>query len=484
MSFTSLLKEKAYIGGTWTAAQSGKVFAVLDPATGKELAQVADCGAADADLAIRKASDAFIAWRAETAQSRGAKLEKWARLIEENLETLAALLTAEQGKPLSEAITEIKGGIESIEWSAAEGRRAFGEVIPPFKAGTRIMTFREPVGVVAAITPWNFPVGMITRKVSPALAAGCTVVLKPAEDTPLCALALAALAEQAGLPAGVLNIIPCRGEAAPEVGKVLTTHPLVRKISFTGSTEVGKILMGQSASTIKRVSLELGGNAPFIVFDSANLEGAVQGAMASKFRNAGQTCVCANRIFVQKGIHDDFVRLLADKVRALKIGNGSEAGSEIGPLINEDGLMKVAEHVANALRQGAELICGGQRRGDSLFYEPTVLTRMSPTMQLFSEETFGPVAGIFVFEDEQDVIRQANDTQFGLASYLYSQDLGQCFRVAEALEYGMVAVNEPILSNAAIPFGGMKESGLGREGSREGFNEFTETKYVLIAGLS
>lgn len=484
MDYKHLLKSQAYIGGKWRAAHTGDTYPVINPATSQEITQVADCTAVDAEAAIKAAAEAFKIWRTETAVTRGDKLKAWAALILENLEPLAALLTAEQGKPLAEARTEIKSGVESIEWSASECRRAAGDIIPPFKKNTQILVTREPVGVVAAITPWNFPVGMITRKVAPALAAGCTVVLKPAEDTPLCALALAALAEQAGIPAGAFNVVPCRGDSAPEVGKVLTTHKLVRKISFTGSTEVGKILMKQGADTIKRISLELGGNAPFIVFDSADIDLAVAGAIACKFRNAGQTCVCANRIFVQAGIYDKFMALFTDKIKALVVGDGSDEKTQIGPLINEDGIQKVTEHVSDAVAKGARLFCGGKRQAGSLFYAPTLLGDMTPDMVIFADETFGPVAGVFKFTTEAEAIALANDTRFGLASYFYSTDMAQCFRVSAALEYGMVAVNEPILANAAIPFGGMKESGLGREGGVEGFNEFLETKYVLLGGLT
>lgn len=483
--FIPYLKSQAYIDGSWSNASGGKTFPVVNPASGAVITEVADCGAVDAERAVEAAYAAFKGWSSETAQARAIKLRKWAQLIDAHIEELALLLTTEQGKPLAEARVEIKSSVDSIEWSADQGRRAFGDIIPPFKQDTQILVMKQPVGVVSAITPWNFPHSMITRKVAPALAAGCTVVLKPAEDTPLSALALAVLAEDAGIPKGVLNIVTCSGDAAPAVGNVLTTHKLVRKISFTGSTEVGKILMKQGADTIKRVSLELGGNAPFIVFNSANLDLAVPGAIACKFRNAGQTCVCANRIFVQADIHDEFVSRLKDKIKTLVIGAGDKDGVQIGPLINEQGITKVEEHVSNALAAGANLVCGGKRQTpSSLFYEPTLLTDMSPEMLLFSDETFGPVAGIFRFKDEAEGIRLANDSRFGLASYFYSQDLGQCFRVSRALEYGMVAVNEPILANAAIPFGGMKESGLGREGSAEGFDEFLETKYVLIGGLT
>lgn len=484
MTGQTLIQTKMLINGCWVDAASQVSFSVLNPATGEVLATVPDGSALDAENAVQAAAEAFKTWKTLTAQQREEKLLRWADLIEACSEDLAQLLTAEQGKPLAEARGEIRSGVEAIQWAAAEGRRAFGDIIPPFKDGTQILVMREPVGVVAAITPWNFPSGMVTRKVAPALAAGCTVVLKPAEDTPLSALALAKLAQDAGIPAGVFNIVTCQADKAPEVGRVLTTHQLVRKISFTGSTEVGKILMRQGADTVKRISLELGGNAPFIIFDSSDLDLAINGVIASKFRNAGQTCICANRIFVQAGIHDEFVKRLETRMRGLKLGAGTEAGVQVGPLINRQGLEKVRQHVADAVTKGAKQVCGGRSAAQGeLFYEPTLLTGMTPDMLLFHDETFGPVAGVFKFSDEAEVVALANATTYGLAAYFYTRELGQAFRVAKCLDYGMVGINEPILSNAAIPFGGRKESGLGREGSSEGFKEFIETKYVLIGGL-
>ncbi len=479
-----LLRQRAYVNGAWVPAQSGKSFPVHDPATGKMLAEVPDMGAADTKDAVLAAQAAFGPWRALLAHDRARLMRVWFDLVMKNADALAALLTAEQGKPLAEARGEILSGASFIEWFAEEGRRVYGDTIMTHKADARVIVTREPVGVVGAITPWNFPHAMITRKVAPALAAGCTVVLKPAEDTPLSALALAALAEQAGIPPGVFNIVTGSLASAPAIGEVLTTHPLVKKISFTGSTEVGKILMRQAASTIKKLSLELGGNAPFIVFESADLDKAADGAIASKFRNAGQTCVCANRIYVQESVHDAFAGKLAARIAALKSGPGDAPGVQIGPLINEQGLEKVEAHVADALGKGAKLVAGGKRGGaGALFYEPTLLTGMTPAMLVHAEETFGPVAGLFAFKSEADAVALANDTRFGLASYIYTRELGQAFRVAEALEYGMVGINEPLLAAASIPFGGVKESGLGREGSRYGIEDFLNMKYMLVGGL-
>lgn len=440
--------------------------------------------AADTEQAIKAAEKALPAWRRKTAKERASILRRWYDLVVAHADDLAALLTEEMGKPLTEARGEILYGASFIEWFAEEGKRIYGDIIPTHKEDARVLVMKQPIGVVAAITPWNFPNAMITRKVAPALAAGCTVVLKPAEDTPYSALALAVLAEEAGLPAGVLNIVTGSLESAPEIGKVLTTHPVVKKISFTGSTEVGKLLMKQSADTVKKVSLELGGNAPFIVFDSADLDKAAEGAMACKFRNAGQTCVCANRIYVQSGVYEEFSEKFAAKIDQLKVGKGDAPEVQIGPLINHQGLEKVRKHVADALDKGAKLVCGGDKHeaGD-LFYKPTLLQDMTPDMLIKSEETFGPVAGLFRFDTEEDVIAQANDTPYGLASYFYGNDLAQCFRVAEALEYGMVAVNEPVVSGEAVPFGGIKESGIGREGSKYGIDDFVEIKYILVGGL-
>ena len=476
----ALLKTQAYINGQWLPG--GKTFAVLNPATGARLADVPDLGAAETGEAIAAAKAALPAWRARTAKDRAHIMRGWFNLVMQNADALAAILTAEQGKPLAEARGEIVYGASFIEWFAEEGKRVYGDTIPAHKADARIIVTREPVGVVAAITPWNFPSAMITRKVAPALAAGCTVVLKPAEDTPLSALALAALAEKAGIPAGVLNIVTTSD--AKTVGAVLTGHPDVRKVSFTGSTPVGKILMRQSADTVKKLSLELGGNAPFIVFDSADLDKAADGAMICKFRNAGQTCVCANRIYVQDSVFDAFAEKLAARIKALKVGAGDQPGVQIGPLINEKGLAKVKEHVADATKKGAKLVCGGGTDpAGPLFFQPTLLTGMTAAMLLNQDETFGPVAGLFRFKTEQEVIAMANDTRYGLASYFYTNQLAQAFRVAEALEYGMVAINEPILSTESAPFGGVKESGLGREGSKYGIEDFMEMKYILVGGL-
>lgn len=480
--YSDLVRSQAYINGEWFNADSGKTFAVRNPADGTHLADVADMGAAETERAIAAAKNAMVRWKAKTAKERSVLLSKWKDLIVAQADALGALLTAEQGKPFAEARGEILYGASFVEWYAEEAKRVYGDVIPTHKADARVIVTREAVGVVGAITPWNFPSAMITRKVAPALAAGCAVVVKPAEDTPLSALALAALAEQAGLPAGVFNIVT--GQNAKEIGKTLTTHKDVRKISFTGSTEVGKILMRQSADTVKKISLELGGNAPFIVFESADLDKAVEGAMVCKFRNAGQTCVCANRIYVQDSVYDVFAVKLKQKIEELKIGHGNQDGVTIGPLINTDGLEKVDRHVKDAVAKGAKLMTGGDTHaaGD-LFYQPTLLTGMTDDMMLKQEETFGPVAGLFRFHDEKEAIAAANDTQYGLASYFYTQDLGQTFRVSEALEYGMVAVNEPVVSGEAVPFGGIKESGVGREGSKYGIEDFTELKYILVGGL-
>ena len=485
MEQKNLLKNAAFINGAWVQARSGQNFPVTNPANGAQLGLVPNMDAADAEAAIEAASAAFPAWRALLARERAQILRRWFELITAHIDDLAALLTAEQGKPLAEARGEVAGTAAFVEWFAEEARRAYGDIIPSHSPGARILVTKEPVGVVVAITPWNFPSSMITRKIAPALAAGCTVVIKPAEDTPLSALALGVLAEQAGLPKGVLNIITCSLENAPAVGAVLTTHPDVRKISFTGSTEVGKILMAQAAGTVKRVSLELGGNAPFIVFDSADLDKAVDGAIASKFRNAGQTCVCANRILVQDGVYDAFIEKLAAKTRALKVGPGDEPDTKIGPLINGQALQKVREHVEDAKSKGGRIVTGGQPHvAGGLFFEPTVVSDATPDMRVFAEEIFGPVAAVFRFTDEAEVIRLANDTRFGLASYFYTSDLGQAFRVAEALEYGMVGINEPLLAYEGAPFGGVKESGLGREGSKYGLEDYLSVKYLLMGGIS
>jgi succinate-semialdehyde dehydrogenase / glutarate-semialdehyde dehydrogenase len=480
----SLFREQAYIDGAWVDAEGGGTVPVDDPATGKVIGSVPDMGTADTRRAIEAANAAWPAWRKKTAKERAAILRKWFDLMMANQRDLGIIMTAEQGKPLPEAMGEIAYGASFIEWFAEEAKRMYGDVIPQHQDGKRILVLKQPVGVVGSITPWNFPNAMITRKAGPALAAGCTFVAKPAKLTPYSALALAVLGERAGIPRGVFNVIT--GAKSSAIGKELTESPIVRKITFTGSTGIGKLLMQQAASTVKKVSLELGGNAPLIIFDDANLDEAVKGAIASKFRNAGQTCVCANRIFVQDGIYEAFSKKFAEAVRAMKIGNGFDDGVIIGPLIEASAVDKVEEHVQNAVSMGATAITGGRRRGDhgALFYEPTVLTNATRDMAIFKEETFGPVAPLFRFKTEEEVIEMANDTEFGLASYFYARDLGRVWRVAEALEYGMVAVNDGILSTEVAPFGGVKESGLGREGSMYGMDEYTEMKYVLMGGLN
>ena len=474
-----LLRSRAYIDGDWVG---DPVTPVVDKATGETIARVPDMGAEHARIAVAAAHRAFPAWSKRFARDRAAILRRWYDLIVANADELALILTREQGKPLAEAKGEIIYGAGFVEFFAEQAKRVHGETIPSPKPDARIVVIKQPIGVVAAITPWNFPNAMITRKVTPALAAGCTVVVKPAEDTPLSALALAALAEEAGIPKGVFNVVTT-SDPAP-VGEELTTSPLVRMVTFTGSTEVGKLLMRQAASTVKRVGLELGGNAPFIVFDDADLDKAVAGAIASKYRNAGQTCVCANRILVQKGVYDEFAARLAAEVAKLKVGHGTEAGVTQGPLINADAIEKVEAHVADALAKGARAILGGKRHAlGGNFFEPTILTHVSPDMRVAREETFGPVAPLFMFETEADVIRLANATQFGLAAYFFARDIGRVWRVAEALEFGMVGINEGVISSELAPFGGVKESGLGREGSHHGIEEFLEMKYLMMGGL-
>jgi succinate-semialdehyde dehydrogenase/glutarate-semialdehyde dehydrogenase len=444
------------------------------------LARVADCGAEETRRAIAAAEAALPDWRAKTATARASILRKWHDLILEHADDLGMLLTMEQGKPVPEARGEVRYGATFIEWFAEEGKRAYGDVIPPHMPGMRLLVVKQPVGVVAAITPWNFPNAMITRKVAPALAAGCTVVLKPSEETPLSALALAELAIRAGFPPGVLNIVT--GMDAPTIGKVLTDSPVVRKVSFTGSTEVGKLLMRQSADTVKKISLELGGNAPFIVFEDADLDAAVEGAIVAKYRNAGQTCVCANRIFAQEGIYEAFLEKFTAAVQKQKVGAGTEHGVNIGPLINQEALDKVQRLVSNATQKGARVLIGGQAM-EGTFYQPTVLADVSTGMDIMHEEIFGPVAPVTPFSDEKEVVRMANDTPYGLAAYFYGRDIGQVFRVAEALEYGMVGVNTGLVATTVAPFGGVKESGIGREGSKYGLDDFLETKYICIAGI-
>ncbi|HVB47463.1 MAG TPA: NADP-dependent succinate-semialdehyde dehydrogenase [Burkholderiales bacterium] len=476
-----LFREQCYVDGAWVNADSGKTFTVGNPASGETLGGVPDMGAAETRRAIEAADRAWPAWREKTAKERAAILRKWFDLMLANQDDLALILTTEQGKPLAEAKGEIAYGASFVEWFAEEAKRIYGDVIPPHQADKRILVIKQPIGVAAMITPWNFPNAMITRKAAPALAAGCTVVLKPAEQTPFSALALAELAERAGIPKGVLNIVT--GDA-PAIGKELCANPTVRKLSFTGSTEVGRILMRQSADTIKKLSFELGGNAPFIVFDDADLDAAVEGAIASKYRNAGQTCVCANRIYVQDGVYDQFAARLTAKVQQFKVGAGTEAGVVIGPLIDEQGMKKVEEHVADALGKGAKAALGGKRHEKGgLFFQPTVLTGVTPEMRVSFEETFGPVAPLYRFKTEDEAIRLANNTEFGLAGYFYSRDIGRIFRVAEKMETGMVCVNSGILSTEVAPFGGVKQSGLGREGSKYGIEEYVEVKYVMLGGI-
>ncbi|MEK8087400.1 NAD-dependent succinate-semialdehyde dehydrogenase [Aquabacterium sp. A3] len=479
----TLLKTQALIDGDWVDAPER--FAVIDPATGHPLAEVPNLGAAHTEAAIEAAHRAWPAWRAMTAKARGAVLMKWFQLIQQHADDLAHILTAEQGKPLAEAKGEVGYGASFIEWFAEEARRVYGETIPTTDPSKRYLVIRQPIGVCAAITPWNFPIAMITRKVAPALAAGCPVVIKPAEATPLSALALAELAQRAGMPAGVLNVLTADGQRSVDVGQALCASDVVRHLSFTGSTEVGRILMKQCAPTIKKLALELGGNAPFIVFDDADLDAAVEGAMVSKYRNAGQTCVCANRLYAQAGIYDAFVHKLAAKVREMRVGNGFVQGVSQGPLIDAEALGKVEALVGDALGKGARVVTGGQRADMSggHFYQPTVLADVSADMRMAREEIFGPVAPVFKFDTEADAIAMANATEFGLASYFYSRDVGRIFRVGEALEYGMVGVNTGLISTCEVPFGGVKQSGLGREGARQGIDDYLETKYLALGGL-
>jgi succinate-semialdehyde dehydrogenase/glutarate-semialdehyde dehydrogenase len=477
----ALLRTNALIDGHWVAGSAR--FAVTDPATGRKLADVPNLGAKETHQAIAAADAAWPAWRAMTAKQRHAILMKWFALLNQHADDLARIMTAEQGKPLPEARGEVIYGASFVEWFAEEGRRVYGETIPTTDPNKRTLVIKQPVGVCAAITPWNFPIAMITRKVAPALAAGCPVVLKPAEATPLSALACAELAQRAGMPAGVLNVITADSQQSIEVGKALCASDTVRHLSFTGSTEVGRILMQQCAPTIKKLSLELGGNAPFIVFDDADVDSAVDGAMISKYRNAGQTCVCANRLYVQDGVYERFVAKLAEKSKAIKVGNGFEPGITLGPLIDEQGMAKVEAHVADALAKGAKLLSGGKRIGER-FYSPTVLADATSEMMCAREETFGPVAPVFRFKTEAEAIALANDTEFGLASYFYSRDVGRIFRVAEALEYGMVGINTGLISVAEVPFGGVKQSGVGREGSHHGIDDYVEIKYLCLGDLN
>ena len=476
-----LFRQQCYIDGAWLDADGGGTITVDNPSTGDSLGTVPKMGAAETRRAIEAAEAALPAWRAKTAKERAQILRRWFDLMMANQEDLAAIMTAEQGKPFAEAKGEIAYAASFIEWFGEEGKRIYGDVIPAHGTDKRIVVIKQPIGVCAAITPWNFPAAMITRKAGPALAAGCTMVLKPASQTPFSALALCELAERAGVPKGVLS---CVTGSASEIGGEMTSNPTVRKLTFTGSTEIGKVLLEQCAKTVKKTSMELGGNAPFIVFDDADLEPAVKGAIASKYRNAGQTCVCANRILVQDGVYDAFVKRLAEAVRDLKVGDGFKEGTVIGPLIDQKAVAKVEEHVEDALAKGAKVVTGGKRSGlGGSFFAPTVLADTTPDMKIFREETFGPVAPIFRFTTEEEAIRMANDTEFGLASYFYGRDIGRVWRVAEALDYGIVGVNEGIISTEIAPFGGVKESGLGREGSHYGIDDYLEIKYLCMGGI-
>ncbi|GLQ72149.1 NAD-dependent succinate-semialdehyde dehydrogenase [Vibrio penaeicida] len=479
----TLLQHRAFVNGQWVESATDQCFSVYDPANGNEIGTVPDMSGKEVVSAIDAANTALQSWRKLTAKQRAEYLMNWHQLILENQADLAELITLESGKPLSESLGEVAYGASFIQWFAEEGKRAYGDVIPSTSADRRLQTLKQPVGVCAAITPWNFPVAMITRKLAPALAAGCTAIVKPAESTPFSALALASLSQQAGIPEGVINVVTAAKGA--ELGAVLCNSPTIRKLSFTGSTDVGKKLLAQCANTVKRVSMELGGNAPFIVFDDADLDEAVEGALASKFRNAGQTCVCTNRILVQSGVYAQFSEKFARAVSKLKVGSGMNPKHQIGPLISEPAMDKVDAHIRDALSQGAQLLTGGSGHSlGGLFYQPTVISDVTPAMRIASEETFGPVAPIFRFETEEQAIEMANDTEYGLAAYFYSTNIHRCLRVSEALEYGMVGVNEGIISNEVAPFGGIKHSGLGREGSRSGIEEYLETKYVCFGGLS
>lgn len=477
-----LLRHQAYVDGQWCDADEGATTEIFNPANGASLGRVPNMGAGETRRAIDAAQVAQVAWRALTAKERAARLRAWYELMLANQEDLAQIMTAEQGKPLSEARGEVLYAASFIEWFAEEAKRVYGDTIPGHQPDKRLIVTKEPVGVAAAITPWNFPAAMITRKAGPALAAGCAMVLKPAPQTPFSALALAVLAERAGIPAGLFSVLPADAERSREVGSELCANPIVRKLSFTGSTGVGIKLMEQCAPTLKKLSLELGGNAPFIVFDDADLDAAVEGAMVAKYRNAGQTCVCANRIYVQDAVYDAFAEKLAAAVARLKVGQGVEAGVTTGPLIDGNAVAKVQSHLADALEKGARVVQGGKALGGN-FFEPTVLVDVTPQMRVAREETFGPLAPLFRFSDEAEVVRQANDTEFGLAGYFYTRDLGRAFRVGEALEYGMVGINTGLISNEVAPFGGMKASGLGREGSRYGLDEYLEIKYLCLGGI-
>ncbi|HKU72260.1 MAG TPA: NADP-dependent succinate-semialdehyde dehydrogenase [Burkholderiales bacterium] len=476
-----LFRQQCYIDGQWVDADSKATLAVYNPADGQQIGTVPNMGAAETKRAIDAANAAWPAWRAKSAKERAAILRKWYDLMMAAQDDLAILMTVEQGKPLAESKGEIAYGASFIEWFAEEAKRVYGDTIPAQTPDKRIVVIKQPIGVCAAVTPWNFPNAMITRKAGPALAAGCTMVIKPASMTPYSALALCVLAERAGIPKGVISVVT--GSAGP-IGNELTTNPIVRKFTFTGSTEVGKKLMEQCAGTVKKVSLELGGNAPFIVFDDADIDAAVEGAMASKFRNTGQTCVCANRIFVQEGVYEKFSQKLGEKVAAMKVGNGLENGVTQGPLIEKKAVEKVEEHIADALAKGAKIVTGGKRHEKGgQFFQPTVLANVTPSMKITHEETFGPVAPLYRFKEENELLKLANDTEYGLAAYFYSRDIGRIWRVAEGIESGIVGINVGIISTEVAPFGGMKESGIGREGSKYGMEEFLEVKYLCMGGI-
>ena len=476
-------RQQGYINGQWVDADNQKTFPVMNPATGESIAEVADMGAAETARAIDAAEAAQVGWAALPARTRCNRLERWYQAILDNKEELGHLMTLEQGKPLAEAIGEVAYGAAYIKWFAEEGKRVYGDIIPAPMTDRRNLVTKQPVGIVGAITPWNFPSAMLARKLAPALAAGCVVVAKPAAETPLSALALAVLAEEAGIPAGVINLVT--GMDAPAIGSELTSNPKVRKITFTGSTRVGKILMAQSAETMKRTSMELGGNAPMIIFDDADLDIAILGALAAKYRNSGQTCICSNRLFVQDGIYDEFVERLKAEVEKFSLGNGMDDGVTHGPLITEQAVMGVESKVHDAVIQGARIVTGGERSDQgACFFQPTIIADAKPSMRVFSEEIFGPVAPVFRFSDEAEVIELANKTEYGLAAYFYTENMNRMWRVSEALDYGMVGVNETAISSEVIPFGGMKESGQGREGSRYGLDDYLETKYICMGGLS
>ena len=484
LSNPALLCSKLFINGEWVNADSGATMPVFNPATKEPIIEIANAGAIETRRAIEAADAAFQSWQKVVAKERSAVLKRWFKLIMDNQEDLAKLMTAEQGKPLAESRGEVAYGAAFVEWFAEEGRRIYGDTIAANNPNQRIVTLKQPVGVVAAITPWNFPIAMITRKVAPALAAGCTIVLKPATETPLCALALAKLGEEAGMPAGVFSVVT--GNKARDIGGEMTSSSIVRKLTFTGSTEIGKTLMEQCAGTVKKTSMELGGNAPFIVFDDADLDAAVVGAMASKYRNAGQTCVCANRILVQESVFDAFTEKLVAAVKALKVGNGADAGVTIGPLINDAAFTKVSAIVNQAVASGAKVLVGGKGTGvaGENYYYPTVLVDVDDTMDVYNEEIFGPIAPIFKFKTEAEAIRIGNDTPFGLSAYFYARDIGRIWRVSEGLDFGIVGINEGVISTEVAPFGGVKESGIGREGSKYGIDDYLEIKYLCMGGVN